>query len=180
FTSIASVYSPDSLSVIGDATPESVDGAGDATIELSVSGGTVPYDFLWEDGTISQNRENLSSGIYIVTVTDDNDCVATTLLDFNTLEGGAGIDGGAEDIFTPNGDNINDEWTIKDIQLYPNNEVFIFNRWGQIVYNVDGYMNTWTGTNNDGEELQTGAYWYIVKFNDPNDIQFSGVVTIVR
>ena len=42
------------------------------SIELSVDGGTAPYDFQWSDGPSTSNRDNLSSGTYSITVTDDN------------------------------------------------------------------------------------------------------------
>lgn len=180
FSTVVTVATPDSLVVDGDATNESTAGAADGSILTTVSGGTMPYTFLWEDGSVAQNRQNLVSGIYIVTVTDANNCTASDTLDFSTLEGGAGIEVVIDDVFTPNGDNINDEWTIEDIDKFPNNEILIYNRWGQLVYGVTGYNNTWLGTNTDGEDLQTGAYWYIIKLNDENDIQLSGVVTIVR
>ena len=59
---------------------------------------------------------------------------------------------------TPNGDLQNDNFHIKNIWLYPENDIQIFNRWGNLVYQKNGYNNTW-----DGGNLPDGTYYYIVK-----------------
>ena len=65
------------------ATPIVIDGtvtpanSGDnGAIVLTVTGGTTPYSFLWDDGVTTQNRTGLASGQHCVTVTDANDCTA--------------------------------------------------------------------------------------------------------
>ena len=44
-------------------------------ISLEVSGGTLPYHYLWSNGSLTENIVDLPSGNYLVTVTDFNDCV---------------------------------------------------------------------------------------------------------
>jgi len=68
--------------------------------------------------------------------------------------------------FTPNGDGVNDRWIIENIDLYPDNTVLIFNRWGDIVNQFAGYDNTnvyWKGDNQYGERLPDGTYYYLLK-----------------
>ncbi len=62
------------------ATTTNVDCFANATgsINLNPSGGTVSYNFNWNDGANSQNRSGLTAGTYSVTVTDANNC--TTVL----------------------------------------------------------------------------------------------------
>ncbi|MBW7937014.1 MAG: SprB repeat-containing protein, partial [Flavobacteriales bacterium] len=48
----------------------SCNGATDGSIDLTVSGGTLPYSFLWSNGQTSEDITGLAAGIYTVTVTD--------------------------------------------------------------------------------------------------------------
>jgi gliding motility-associated-like protein len=47
---------------------------GNGSINLTVSGGTSPYSFLWNDGATSEDRINLNAGTYSVTIRDANNC----------------------------------------------------------------------------------------------------------
>ena len=62
--------------------------------------------------------------------------------------------------FTPNGDGQNDFFVIPEAELYPNNKLTVYNRWGGVIFEASGYDNTWNGTNEDGQELQDGTYFY--------------------
>ena len=71
--------------------------------------------------------------------------------------------------FSPNGDGINETWTIDNIYLYPNNTVSVFNRSGKIVFEQKGYKNTWNGVSNkggNGQRLPVGPYLFIIEIND--------------
>lgn len=88
--------------------------------------------------------------------------------------------------FTPNGDNINDYWHIKDIEYYPNNEVYIFDKWGGEVFKSIGYDNStniWVGKSNQntfgGNDLPAGTYYYKVDLKDGSEVR-TGFVTIVK
>lgn len=86
---------------------------------------------------------------------------------------------------TPNGDNQNDVFYIYNIWEYPGNHITIYNRWGSIVYEADGYINTWDGTHN-GNPLPVSTYYYVLelgpdKKGNMNSVnKYSGSVTIVR
>ncbi len=79
------------------------------------------------------------------------------------------------EIFTPNGDGINDFLVIKGLDKYPNAQLKIFNRWGNLVYESNGvYKNDWNGTNQfgtriGGDKLPVGTYFYILEPNDPKN-----------
>ncbi len=73
--------------------------------------------------------------------------------------------------FSPNGDGINDYFVIKNIELYPNNHILIFNRWGNKLYEGKPYMNKWDGRNYEGGNIGTdvlpvGTYFYILDLGD--------------
>ncbi|MCP4121769.1 MAG: T9SS type B sorting domain-containing protein, partial [Bacteroidetes bacterium] len=79
--------------------------------------------------------------------------------------------------FSPNNDGINDVFTIKNIEYYPDNEAIIFNRWGSRVFYGKGYTNDkgWEG-GFDGQTLPSGTYFYILK--DGEGTEYSGYLQI--
>jgi len=82
--------------------------------------------------------------------------------------------------FTPNGDNKNDTWWIDGIEAFRDNEVQIFNRWGDEVWSAENYDNqatVWNGSNKNGEKLPDATYFYIVKLKSINKV-YSGWVMI--
>lgn len=85
---------------------------------------------------------------------------------------------------TPNGDGMNDalEFDVldKDPDRYPNNELVVFNRWGDVVYKVRPYQNEWQGTNLSGKALPHGTYYYILRLSVAEGTIFRGDVTILR
>ena len=56
-------------------------GVGSATV--FASGGVMPYSYLWSTGSTSQSILNVTSGVYVVTVTDNNGCVVSTSITIN-------------------------------------------------------------------------------------------------
>ena len=79
--------------------------------------------------------------------------------------------------FSPNNDGINDTFTIDGIEDYPNNELTVFNRWGNQIYHQKGYKNSWDGSW-EQQILPDGTYFYI--FKDGEGETYSGYVQIHR
>ena len=63
---------------------------------------------------------------------------------------------------------------------FPDNEMIIFNRWGDIVFEQRPYNNEWGGLNNNGQELPQGTYYYILRLNLADGIILRGDITIVK
>ena len=68
---------------------------------------------------------------------------------------------------SPNGDDKNDKFVITGLDKYPKNKIFIFNRWGDKVFDAAPYNNDWNGVNKyglkiGGEELPSGTYFYVI------------------
>jgi gliding motility-associated-like protein len=91
------------------------------------------------------------------------------------------------DGFSPNDDNINDEFVIVDLPLlYPNFKLEIYNRYGNILY--VGNINTpnWNGTTSEGgikvggDVVPTGVYFYILNFNDGERAPIQGRLYLSR
>lgn len=86
---------------------------------------------------------------------------------------------------TPNGDGVNDTFVFDQLlqgspEDFPDNRLLIFNRWGDIVFEQEPYDNNWSGTNQNGDLLPEGTYYYIMYLNISEQEIIRGDVTIVR
>lgn len=88
-------------------------------------------------------------------------------------------------ILTPNGDGINDFLEIEEVEMSPNNELKVFNRWGRLVYSKENYKNTFTGKANVNMvvqqklNLEDGIYFYIINLKDLK-LKFQGYMYIIE
>ncbi len=81
--------------------------------------------------------------------------------------------------FSPNGDGINDYWIIDGIENYPDNEVYIYNRWGDIVFETKGYDNNskvFHGSANKlsrlgANTLPSGTYFFNIKISGQHNLR---------
>lgn len=67
--------------------------------------------------------------------------------------------------FSPNGDGTNDTYVIRGITAFPDARLSIFNRWGNLVWQADGYHNEWDGSNAHGQPLSDDTYFAVVEYN---------------
>jgi gliding motility-associated-like protein len=81
--------------------------------------------------------------------------------------------------FSPNSDGFNDTWQVKEIDRYPNNQVWIFTRSGYEVFNTQNYRNDWSGTQN-GNPLPEGSYYYRIDLDGNSTIDFEGWLYLTR
>jgi gliding motility-associated-like protein len=79
--------------------------------------------------------------------------------------------------FSPNNDGVNDKFTVLGLEKYPNNKLFVFNRFGNQVFSADNYQNQWDGTQ-DGVSAPDGTYFYVLDLG--NGKKMSGYVQIHR
>ncbi|NER09470.1 Calx-beta domain-containing protein [Muriicola jejuensis] len=80
--------------------------------------------------------------------------------------------------FSPNGDGTNDRLIVNCIELFPNNSLEIFDRYGNSVFSSRGYDNSWDGTGKNGD-LPKGTYFYILDLGEGQDVQ-KGWIQIIR
>ncbi|MEI8204759.1 MAG: gliding motility-associated C-terminal domain-containing protein [Bacteroidota bacterium] len=81
-------------------------------------------------------------------------------------------------VFTPNGDGVNDVFEIVGLKPDKENKLVIFNRWGKKIYEKERYDNSWTG-----EGSADGVYYYIFTWKNyklNKESSYSGSVTIIR
>jgi|GEM_PF-553249 gliding motility-associated-like protein len=79
--------------------------------------------------------------------------------------------------FTPNGDGINDTWVIEGLDNDPTVSVKVFTRYGNLIFNSQGYGTPWNGEYN-AKKLPAAVYYYIVTVKNGTQ-KFSGSVTII-
>ncbi|HLT53446.1 MAG TPA: T9SS type B sorting domain-containing protein [Flavobacteriaceae bacterium] len=160
--------------VISDvATIESI-----TTTDWTVSNNTITVtasgigDYVYSINNInfqeSSTFTGLTTGIYTVYVMDLNGC-GTVSQDVALLNYPA--------FFTPNGDGFNDTWQIKHANLEPDLKVNIFDRYGKLLTNLNGYDIGWDGTYN-GYKLPTSDYWFVV--TRANGVIHKGHFTLKR
>ncbi|HEY0741044.1 MAG TPA: HYR domain-containing protein [Chryseosolibacter sp.] len=87
-------------------------------------------------------------------------------------------------LLTPDGDGMNDDWFIHNIENYRDNQVLIFDRWGGVIFQASRYDNesiVWRGTNKSGGAVPTGTYFYTITASDgARRIHTAGAVELVR
>ncbi|MBR4584543.1 MAG: gliding motility-associated C-terminal domain-containing protein [Bacteroidales bacterium] len=145
-------------------------------IMVNVVGGVEPYLYNLNNSRSEVSyMQNIPAGEYAVSVVDGNQCksaeitVILTDVDIDCLR--------IPNVFTPNGDGVNDTWEIVNIEMFPAAEVRIFNRWGQQLFSSKGYAEPWDGSYR-GHFVPAGTYMYVIDlFNDEEP--YKGAVTIV-
>jgi gliding motility-associated-like protein len=153
---------------------------------LGATGGISPYNFTWKGNPITGDSiNNVYNGLTFAYVMDANSCIdsaAINMVASNPEKCGLIVPSG----FTPNGDGINDLFYIKGLGDYPDNELTIFNRWGETVYQTSNYKNDWNGKptkntllgGNDGI-VPNDTYFYILT-TKANNKTVSGYVYITK
>jgi gliding motility-associated-like protein len=120
-----------------------------------------PYEFLWSTGETSDVISELDAGTYCVSVTNGRGCTKTACVEIFDMDCLL-----SREVITPNGDNHNDVLIITCVQdeRYMNNELNIFNRWGQLVYSTMNYANDWGGISQGGNDLPEDVYFFVLEY----------------
>lgn len=125
------------------------------------------YQWYIDEATLpnatAQQWMPLETGHYQVLVTDTNGCYNLSDSFFIQLEI---YEAEMYQAITPNGDGLNDRFTIPSIEYYPKNELVIYGRWGQEVFRKQPYLNEFVGQNEKGQNLPDGTYYYTLDFGD--------------
>ncbi len=166
--SSALVYPYDTVISLGDTVILTA-GGGDhyqwfPFYNLSDSSGQTVYAFPYTDTT------------YYVIVTDRFGCRDTARVSIKIKRDYKLF---IQNLITPNGDGYNDTWFIGNIDNYPDNEVIIFDIYGDVIYRVSGYTNAngWDGTYN-GKKVPDGTYYFIIRFPSANII-YKGRIDVI-
>jgi len=133
----------------------------------------------WTNG-LADNEQDFTEvawGEYVATVTDANFCVTTDTVYVDFERETCLV---IPNAFSPNGDGFNDLWLIENIEFYPQVDMKVFDRWGNMVYITGNAADEpWDGSLN-GRTLPVDSYHYIIDLNYGNNTPILGNVTIVR
>jgi gliding motility-associated-like protein len=163
-----------------EATRDTVVLSG-ASIQLEVSGG--PFSaYRWEPSLWLDNS-SIPDPIatpedpvrYWVFATNEYGCEEVDSVFIDVI-----YDLKVYNVFSPNGDGVNDYFEIDHAEIFPEMRVEIYSRWGDLLYSTKGYDSgsRWDGTTR-GTEAPVGTYYYIIiPFSGARPI--TGNVTIIR
>ena len=143
------------------ATINNIEVINGNAINIAVSG-IGNYEFTLDNinGPYQDNNifSNIEAGLHTLYVRDKNDC-GIKKIDFSII--------GYPKFFTPNGDEINDKWSVKGVSelFQPNAKIYIFDRYGKLIKQLSPLGEGWDGTFN-GTVLPASDYWFSVQLQD--------------
>lgn len=135
-------------------------------VSVNVSGLSAPLSYTWSTtpAAYTSTVQVNSPGVYTVSISDANNCVATGLV---MIEGELTI----PNVVTANNDGTNDVFKITN--LPENSSLTIYNRWGNKLFETDNYQNNWSG-----ELHPDGTYFYIL--STKADKHYSGFFQLIK
>jgi gliding motility-associated-like protein len=131
-------------------------------MSLNQTGGLLKYTLLGKPGSAGTALFSLQIG--------GKACeVSVKVLDSEMIK--------VSDFFSPNGDGVNDHWTIPELDLLADSRVFIFDRFGRLLVENTGTAFRWDGLINN-IPAPVDSYWYLVKLNENESLR--GNFTLMR
>lgn len=133
--------------------------SGLSTIKAVVLGGFGTYEYSldqinWQTSPVFTNLEN---DIYTIYVRDVNGCGEKNSSQIATIS--------YPNYFTPNGDGYNDTWNIKGLTAKFEAKIYIFDRYGKLLKQIDAYGNGWDGKFNE-QEVPSSDYWFKIEYTE--------------
>ena len=138
----------------------------------------VSWYWSFGDGYTSEEKNPVhtyeSEGTYrvVLVVYDDKGCAYEKTIGVITV---IRPDVEVPNVFTPNGDGINDylQFVYEGDEPF---EAFVYDRWGNLVFSTNSSAKVWDGTV-DGKDAPEGTYFYVVKVNKS---VYRGSITLIR
>ncbi|MEL6919009.1 MAG: T9SS type B sorting domain-containing protein [Bacteroidota bacterium] len=130
-------------------------------IEIVVDGDG-DYEYAINDGEFQDSPVFLDvpPGENTVVINDKNGCGTTEPIPFLVV--------GYPKFFTPNGDGIHDAWNVLGIETLTDPSVFIFDRYGKLLKQLDETTIGWDGTFN-GRPMPSSDYWFRIEFSEDQE-----------
>ena len=143
------------------------------SITVNLDDGIGDYRFKLDNGPLQVSNffNYVTLGYHTITVVDLNGCRETTkeILVIN-----------AQKFFTPNNDSYFDTWNIVGIETLPGSIIYIFDRYGKLLINLNHNSGGWDGTYR-GYEMPATDYWFLAKIKTPTEeFEYKGHFTLKR
>lgn len=127
-------------------------------------GGGLPYTYTFDSEFLTSypgaKFSSTAYGAYQITIADA--CGSSGLVDLLIIP----CDTKIPNVFTPNGDGVNETFYIEGIEQFPGSQITIWNRWGKIVYESNSYNNSWTA-----KDEADGPYYYVLQRSDGENFE---------
>lgn len=143
---------------------QSIYSGGNAILQATVSGGAsyswTPPAGLNDPNVLNPLANPSSTTLYTLTVTSSSGCVSSDTVSVIVIPYCIMV----KNAFSPNGDGLNDKWSVyDDFGCLKNVVVHVYNRYGNKVFESRNYNNDWDGTYN-GKPVPDGTYYAIIEF----------------
>jgi gliding motility-associated-like protein len=151
--SVTVYQSPTAFTIV---TTDVVNDTPNGIIEINNPiGGLAPYQYSINNSSFTSNSiyTNLSPGNYSIIIQDSNGCQFSKMTTINSICV-------FPNAITPNGDTFNDTLNLNGCDVV---KLELFNRYGRKVNSYNNYSNQWGGTNEKGESLPDGTYFYVAE-----------------
>lgn len=141
----------DIISDLSDSNNVQIFAVGDGSYEYAINGGE------FQDSSIFLD---VPPGLNMLVINDKNNCGTSTEIPFLVV--------GYPKFFTPNSDGVNDVWHIQGIETLINPVVFVFDRYGKLLIQMDESTIGWDGTFN-GRPMPSSDYWFRIEYSRDQD-----------
>lgn len=167
-TSLSIVALPSETATITNI--EVVDFQGNNGSAVITVTGTGDYEYAVDDSAYQESNTvtNLDNGFHLARVRDKNGC-GIAVKEFVVLD--------YPRFFTPNNDGFNDFWTLVGLNLFPDAQLFIFDRYGKLLKQLAPDNIGWDGTYL-GAPLPSSTYWFTLEI--PNKPSIKGYFAMKR
>ena len=143
------------------------------SITITIEDGIGDYRYQLDNGPLQVSNffNYVTLGYHTITVVDLNGCSKVTkeVLVIN-----------AQKFFTPNNDTYFDTWNIIGIETLPGSVIYIFDRYGKLLVNLNHDSGGWDGTYR-GYEMPSNDYWFLAKIKTPSEeFEYKGHFALKR
>ncbi|MFO8147842.1 MAG: T9SS type B sorting domain-containing protein [Bacteroidota bacterium] len=143
---------------------------------ISGGGDETTYEYQLDNGSWQTDSEfnNVAPGNHTITAREINGCGNATSQQFRLI--------GYPRFFTPNSDGFNDTWNVVNDVGNSISKVFIFDRFGKLLKQLNPSSGGWDG-NFNGKAMAADDYWFLIEYKDPNSgaiREYSGNFSLIR